>query len=194
MLVTAYVLYDGTTSRYVGDANGTIQINCERLQAYSPRPVWLKRELAPGDGSQMIYTPTFQPTSAELLDANILQGFWIEQDGKDAMIDIASANALILACDACCGAGSDIVTRFYTGGTPAFTALVANNFCITRSDDGTTAAHGKVALDYMTQIFSNPIRTYWFSGTSRYQVQSFYTLAQLKIVGTDVIVSGICAS
>jgi hypothetical protein len=191
MLVTAYVIYDGTTSRYVGDQNSTVQINCERLQAYSPRPVWLLRYLAPGDGTDILYQPTFSVTSAQLLDTNTLQGFWIEVDGKDIIIDVQNSTVFSTACNACCGS-NPIIARFYTNGIASFVPLTGNTFCITRSDAGDTAAHSQVALDYMTNIYSNPIRTYWFSGTSRYQVQSFYTT--LNPVGTDTVASGTCAS
>lgn len=192
MLLTAYVIYDGTTSRYVGDQNPTIQLNCERLNAFSPQPVWLVRQLAPGDGTEMIYTPTFGPSSAELLDPNTLQGFWIIQDGKSAMIDIPNANTLTTSCDGCCGQ-NPVLTRFYTGGIPSFNPLVQNTYCITRTDDGSTIAHGKIALDYMTQIISNPIRTSWVSGVSKYQIVSFYpSTTNFKIVGTDTIAAGGC--
>lgn len=193
MLLTAYVIYDGTTSRYVGDNNPTIQINCERLNAFSPRPVWLRRELAPGDGTAIIYTPTFFVSSVELADVNTLQGFWIEQDGKSAIIDIPTAATLVAGCDACCDDAPIALTRFYTSGIPSFTPLTSNTFCITRSDDGTTISHGAVALDYIGQIFGNPIRTSWVSGVSKYQVTSFYTLTQIVKRGTDTIASGVCS-
>jgi hypothetical protein len=193
-LVNAYVIYDGTTSTYVGDQNVVISINCERLQAYSPRPVWLKRFLAPGDGTTIIYEPTFAPSSIELLDANTLPGFWIEQDGKDTMIDVTTQAAFQTACDACCGTVPAIIANLYAGAAPAFTPLTLNSFCIFRLDDGSTQAHGQIALDYLTNIFagSGVKMTSHITGVSHYSVTSYYTT--LSALPGDVITNGACSS
>ena len=190
--VNAYVIYDGTGHRYVGGENQTITINCDRLNAFSPRRVWLLRELAPGDGTTIIYTPTFYPTSPQVLDANTLQGWWIEQDGKDAMIDIASASGLVDACNACCDTVPTIVTRFYTTGVPSFNPLTLNSFCILRLDDGTTTAHGNIALDYLTNIVGGAILKSHITGLSHYTVQSFFTT--LTPYGSDIVTAGACSS
>lgn len=191
-LVNAYAIYDGTTSTYVGDQGVSISINCDRLQAYSPRPVWLKRFLAPGDGTTIIYEPTFAPTSVELLDANTLIGYWIEQDGKDTMIDVTSVAAFQTACDACCGTVPTIITNLYGGNAPAFTPLTLNSFCIFRLDDGSTQAHGQIALDYLTQFIGIIKMTSHITGVSHYSLTSFYT--SLTGVGGDVITNGACSS
>lgn len=189
--VNAYVIYDGTAHRYVGDQNTTITINCDRLNAFSPRRVWLLRELAPGDGTTIIYTPTFFPTSPQVLDANTLQGWWIEQDGKDAMIDINADTDLITACNACCGSVPTFVTRFYTSGIPSFNPLTLNTFCIYRLDDGSATAHGQIALDYLTNIVGGALLRSHVTGTSLYQVSSYYTT--LTAIGSDVVHNGICS-
>lgn len=191
-LVNAYVIYDGTTSTYVGDQGVTISINCERLQAFSPRPVWLKRMLAPGDGTTIIYEPTFAPSSIELLDANTLAGFWIEQDGKDAMIDVTTQAAFQTACDACCGTVPIIIANLYAGNASAFTPLTLNSFCIFRLDDGSTQAHGQIALDYLTNIIGPVKMTSHITGVSHFSVTSFYST--LTPIGGDVITSGACSS
>lgn len=187
-LVNAYAIYDGTTSTYVGDQGVTISIDCDRLQAYSPRPVWLKRMLAPGDGTTIIYEATFSPTSIELLDANTLSGFWIEQDGKDTMIDVTTQAAFQTACNACCGTVPTIIANVYGGAAPAFTPLTLNSFCMSRLDDGSTQAHGQVALDYLTNILPPVKLVSHITGTSHYTLTSFYTT--LTPIGGDVIVAG----
>lgn len=197
-LVNAYVLYNGTTGIYVGNdiPATTISINCERLQAFSPRPVWLKRMLAPGDGTTILYEPTFNPTSDELLDTNTLVGFWIEQDDQDVMIDVTTLAAFQEACDACCGEVPTIITSIYSGAPPAFTPLTLNTFCIYRYDSGSAGDHDAFADDYagnfvgIAQLRSN------FSNTSHYTIQSNYTFEQFSklLIGTDTIYNGACGS
>jgi hypothetical protein len=193
-LVNAYAIYDGTTSTYVGDQNVTITVNCERLQAYSPRPVWLLRFLSPGDGTNIVYEVTFWPTSAQLLDANTLPGFWIEQDGKDTMVDVTTQAAFIAACDACCGTVPPIIANLYAGNAPAFTPLTLNTFCLFRLDDGSTQAHGQIALDYLTNIFAGVgvKMVSHITGVSHYQISSYYTT--LSPIPGDVITNGACSS
>ena len=188
-LVNAYVLYNGTTGQYVGGEGQTISINCERLQAFSPRPVWLKRFLAPGDGTVILYEPTFYPTSAELLDSNTLVGFWIEQDQQDVMIDVTTLAAFQDACDACCGEVPAIITNNYGGAPPAFTPPSASTYCLTRSDDGSAGAHNAASAAYVGQYIGTMRLTSNVSGTSLYQFESYTTPQAL---GDDTITAGAC--
>lgn len=186
-LVNAYVIYNGTNDQYVGGQGITISINCERLQAFSPRPVWLTRILAPGDGTIILYEPTFAPTSQQLLDPNIIPGFWIEQDGQDVMIDVTTIAAFQQACDACCGSVPTIIANNYAGNVPSFVPLAAFFYCVTRADDGSAGAHDAVAADYVS-LYINTMRLKSnTSGISVYTFQSFYLVSQLPAIGTDVI-------
>ena len=190
-LVNAYVLYDGTSSNYVGNQTPAvvISINCERLQSYSPRPVWLKRLFAPGDGIVVLYEPTFNPTSDELLDPNILTGLWIEQDGQDVMIDVTTIAVFQSACDACCGAVPAIMDNRYGGNPTAMAPLTTNTFCIYRADDGSAGAHDAFADDYVgnfvgiAQLRSN------FSFLSHYTITTYFSQAQFTalLIGTDTL-------
>jgi hypothetical protein len=192
-LVNAYVIYDGTTNTFVGDDGIQISINCERLQAYSPRPVWLKRLLAPGDGTEIIYEPTFAPSSAELLDVNTIPGFWIEQDDKDTMVDVTTIAAFQAACDACCGTVPAIIANLYGGNTPDFTPPTLATFCIFRLDDGGVNAISQVSLDYLDQILGGTVKLKsHITGVSHFTVQSFYS--SIAPVGSDVISAGACSS
>lgn len=188
-LVNAYVLYNGTTGQYVGGEGQTISINCERLQAFSPRPVWLKRFLAPGDGTVILYEPTFYPTSAELLDSNTLLGYWLEQDQQDVMIDATTLTAFQTACDACCGEVPAIITNRYGGSPTAFTPPTATTYCLTRTDSGSAGDHDAAAAAYVGQYIGTMRLTSNVSGTSLYQFESYTTPIAL---GDDVITSGAC--
>lgn len=187
-LINAYVLFNGTTNTPAAPYQ-TISINCERLQAFSPRPVWLKRFLAPGDGTVILYEPTFAPTSDELLDPNILQGFWIEQDQQDVMVDVTTVAAFQAACDACCGTVPDIVANRYGGNPPAFTALAAYWYCLTRTDDGSAGAHDAAAAAYVGNYVNTMRLKSNVSGVSVYTFQSYWAPATMVryAIGTDVI-------
>lgn len=193
-LVQAYVLYNGTTGQYVGDSGLTITMNCERVRAFSPRPVWLKRFLAPGDGTAVLYEPTFNPSSAELLDTNTLQGFWIEQDGQDIMIDITTVNAFQNACNACCGSVPTVIANTYAGAPTAFSALSVTTLCIYRFDNGSAGAHDQFAFDYVGQFIGSIVMRSNFSGVSHYIVNTYWTLANFPLIGTDTSYIGTCAS
>lgn len=189
-LTSAYVLYNGTSGSYVGDKNTQIQIDCNRLRAYSPRPVWLKRRLLPGDGTQIQYLLTFDGTDPEI-DSNTLQGFMIENDGQDTMIDIVSAAALVTACNCpdCVSGTGNPVTRLYNYGIPTFTAPVGLFYCVTRADDGSGYSVDKFVTDYVPNYVGNIRVKSNISGVTIYTFQSFYSLAKLQtlLIGTDTI-------
>lgn len=193
-LVNAYVIYNGTTGIFVGDQGVTISINCERLQAFSPRPVWLKRFLAPGDGTVILYEPTFNPSSEEVLDANTLVGMWIEQDGQDVMVDVTTIAAFQAACDACCGTVPAIIANNYGGNTPDFAPLTLNTICITHLDGGSAGDHDAFAALYVTRYVGRAILRSSFSGVSKYTLTTYYTASTFPLSGSDTAVSGACAS
>ena len=192
-LVSAYLIYDGRSNTYVD--NGTyITINCEQLQAFSPVPVWLQRWLPAGDGTDIIYQPTFELTSAEQLQYgdNLIQGFWIQQDGAGMMIDIPTASTLIDMCDTCCsGSPAVTLTRFYTTGIPLFASPTEATYCITRVDDGSAYAHGQFANDYAGQFHGNAKVRSSISGTTLYQVTTF-TGWPPTAQGSDIVAAGAC--
>jgi hypothetical protein len=84
-LIAAVAIYKATHFT----PNETISINALRLQGYSPRNAWVKRYLVQGQ-NQVQYLLTFEPSSAEVLDPNILQGLYIEVDGVGVVIDCTS--------------------------------------------------------------------------------------------------------
>lgn len=189
-LATAYVIYNGTDGSFVGDQNQntTIQINCDRLRAYSPRPCWLKRNLFAGDGTQIRYQLTFNGSDPEF-DQNTLQGYFIENDGQDTMIDVVSWQALVEACNCgdCAAQNGNVIARYYAYGWPNFSPLTGNTYCLTRADDGSGYAHDVAVTDYQNQYYGNMRLKSNLSGISTYVFSSFYTISQLTPIGTDSI-------
>ena len=193
-LVNAYVIYNGTTGIYVGGQGVVISINCDRLQAYSPRPVWLVRYLAPGDGTIINYNPTFNPTSAELLDPNTVQGFWIEQDGQDVMVDVTSITAFQEACNACCGEAPTIIASTYgEAGPDAFAPLTLNTICITTADSGSAGDHDAFAAKYVGQYVGTAVLRASFSGVSKYTLTTYWTHLTFPVQGDDSAAASACS-
>ena len=193
-LVNAYVLYNGTTGIYVGGEGQVVSINCERLQAFSPRPVWLKRFLAPGDGTVILYEPTFSPTSAELLDPNTVSGMWIEQDSQDIMVDVTTIAAFQAACNACCGETPAIIANNYAGAPPAFAPHTLNTICITTLDDGSAGAHDAFAAKYVGNYVAKAVLRSNFSGSSRYTLTTYWTYLTFPLQGSDTAAAGVCSA
>lgn len=194
-IVTAVVLYNGLTNEWVGDqaTPQTININCERLQAYSPRPVWLQRWLGAGDGTLIMYQPTFELTSSDVAayGGNMVQGLWIQQDNLSAMIDVASMSAFLEACNGCCDDDVAVpLARYYTSGVPAFSAPTSATYCIARVDagDGTAAADFSLAYFSAQGVQLEFMRSH-ASGISYYQVTSNIVP---QAIGTDVVTAGAC--
>lgn len=167
-----------TNGHYVfNDPNNTITLNSVRLQGFTPRNAWLLRYIVPGQ-NQVQYLLTFEPTSADLADSNTIQGLYIEEDGKGVLIDCISIDNFDAVAN-----GSGSIQRRY-GAAPAFTNPSANFWCVTRSDDGSAAAHGDVSTDYVGQYFGNVRLKSNVSGTSVYTFQAYGTV---RAIGTDSV-------
>lgn len=192
MLVQAYVIYNGSSNTYVNDGS-TVTINCDRINAYSPRPCWLQRWLPAGDGTDTIYQLTFDLSSAEQTQygTNLIQGLAIEQDGQLIMVDVLDVATFLNGCDACCGGSTGQMTRFYSSGIPAFTSPTEAIYCITRADDGSAYAANTLADDYVGQFHGNIKVRSSISGTTRYQVTSFTGYPPVA-QGSDIVASGAC--
>jgi len=176
ILFTAVAIY--TKGQYVfNDPNPVIDINADKIDAFSPRPVWLLRYLVPGT-NQIQYLLTFQPTSADLLDANTILGLWVEQDGKGVMIDCISIADFNTVAN-----GTGTITRRYSSA-PAFTNPTPAWWCVTRADDGSGYAHDVVVTDYVGQYFGNVRLKSNTSGVSVYTFQAYGTPTA---VGSDSV-------
>lgn len=189
-LVNAYVIYNGASNSYVDDGT-VITLNCEMLAAFTPRAVWLQRVLAPGDGTLVLYQPTFSINSTDITQygTNLIQGFWVEQNGMGMMVDVANINTIITACNTCCDDSPvGTLTRFYTSGIPLFAAPTTQYYCITRLDNGSITAHQDAAFAY-TGTYVGDFRVVSnTSGVSVYRVASFTGWPPVAR-GTDTIVA-----
>lgn len=159
------------------DPNNTIDLNAVNIDAFSPRNAWLLRYIIPGT-NQVQYLITFAPSSADLSDSNTIQGLWVEQDGKGVLIDCISLDNFNTVAN-----GTGTIQRRY-GAEPAFTTPTPNYWCITRSDDGSSAAHGKVSTDYVGQYIGNVRLKSNTSGQSVYEVRAYGTM---KAIGSDTV-------
>lgn len=164
--------------KYVfNDPDNEIALNAVSVEAFSPRLVWLLRYLVPGT-NQVQYSPTFNPSSADLADVNTLAGLWVEQDGQGVMIDCISIDNFITVAN-----GTGTIQRRY-GAAPAFTTPTGACWRITRADAGTAAAHGDVAMDYIGQYVGNVRLVSNTSGVSVYEVTAYGTMVA---IGTDSV-------
>lgn len=199
ILTAAYSLYKAP--HFTGyDSNNLITINADRIQAFTPRPAWVKRYLVPGQ-NQIQYLLTFEPSSADLADPNILTGVYIEQDGQGVVIDCIS---VVNAEAAFNGTGSLTTTYIgQPGGIPLFTTPTAVAYCLSRADDGSAYAHGQVSTQYVNMSYGNIRLRSNISGISHYTIFSYvFPIAQLNpIPGVpstswilDQITTGACTS
>ena len=188
-LVEVYVIWS-QTGGFVGGQNDGIQnviaVNCNQLQAFSPRRCWLKRFLT-GSSPIVQYILTFG--TDDDFDANTIPGYAIEQNGQLVMVDILTDNSLIDYCNGCCdGSFGMPVPSVYNGNLPDFTPATTTYWCITRTDDGDNYANDKFATDYSEYYLTMKIANHT-SGTSQYQVITYKTPPAL---GTDVVTAGAC--
>lgn len=166
-------------SMYVfNDPNNVVDLNAANIGDFSPRYAWLLRYIVPAT-NQVQYLITFNPSSADLTDVNTISGLYIEQDGEGLMIDCVSIDNF----NQCANGTITSLQRKY-GAAPAFVVPSAAWWCVTRSDDGSGFAHGKVVTDYVGQYIGNVRLKSNTSGTSVYTFQAFGTVTA---IGTDSV-------
>lgn len=175
-MISAYAIYKDTHLLNLEE----IGINVSKIQGYSPRVCWVKRYVVPGQ-NQVQSLLTFEVTSADQLDPNLLQGLYLEIGEKGVVIDCISIDNFIGAADGT----NNITTRYFgNGGIPAFTAPTPTCYTITRIDDASSFAHSVVTMDYVTQYFGNVTFYSHITGTSIYKVNSYTPIVP---IGSDVI-------
>lgn len=174
-LISAVAIYKATHFT----PNETIAINVARLQGYSPRNAWVKRYLVQGQ-NQIQYLLDFEPSSADVLDPNILQGLYIEVDGVGVVIDCINIADFIAVADG----DQATLTRRYASGIPAFTTPTPTAYYVHRIDDASTSAHSQVTMDYVTQYFGACTFVSHVTGTSIYKLMSYTVPVP---IGSDVI-------
>lgn len=159
------------------DTQNVIDLNAANIDGFSPRNAWLLRYLVPGS-NQVQYQITFEPSSADLTDTNTIQGLWVEQDGQGVLIDCISISNFNDVSN-----GTGTIQRRY-GAAPAFTSPTGSYWCVTRTDDGSAAAHGDVSTDYVGQYYGN-VRVK--SNTSGVSVYTFTAFGTVIAIGSDSV-------
>jgi hypothetical protein len=189
-LVQVYAIWSNVGG-FVGSVNDGIQnvitVNCNELQAFSPRRAWLKRNLT-GQSPTVQYILTFSEDDPGI-DSNTIAGYAIEQNGQLVLVDITTDDQLINYCNGCCdGSFGMPVPSVYNGNLPAFAPPTLGYYCVTRADDGNNYAVDKFATDYSPYYTTMRIFSY-LSGTSKYQIQSYDVPPAM---GSDTIALGNC--
>ncbi len=183
--VIANVLYNVTSATPLMGLDVTATINCAELASFSPRKVWITTQIAPGDGTALIYVITSdEPTDL----TNAIQGYMVVQGSQTIVID-AIDGGLEDACDACCD-GDNSVTPYYTSGVPAFTVPTTTAYCIERTDAGDASAFENFNLAYLTQILNGGTVSSRTTGVTSYDVVS-YTVP--IAIGSDTVSEGACS-
>lgn len=166
-LFQATAIYKATHYVFDDPNARVVSFNAPRVSGFSPRNVWLLRQIIPGQ-NQVQYLLTFDPTSDQIADGNTLQGVYVEQDGLGVMIDCLSVGNFNAVANGTLGS---ITPRYFT--PPAFTTPAAVYYCITRSDDGTGAAHDDLIMDYVGFYIGNVRLTSNVTGVSTYRMQCY---------------------
>lgn len=179
-LIQATAIYDGVSAQVLYDLP-VVTINADDISAYSPRPVVIKRRIAPGSqGVNVNATLTFDICDPEI-DSNSLWGVAVTQHGKTIVLDVLSVEALIEAANACCDDETGVLPGFYTSGIAQIADLTLVKWEIVREDDGTPFAFQQVSLDYLGQYIGGTLyhggynpstgeSTYYFSTSPDFTV------------------------
>jgi len=144
--------------------------NCELLVGATPRDAFL----VPSGGNCGVPDYNLSLSRPNPYPSATLQGVWLElRGGKGMMIDAISAQDVIAACDACCGAAPVIAPR-YDGTLPSPPPPVAATYQFTRTDYGDWYAYNKASLDYWDQYISGTFnRVSYVAGVSTYSLQAY---------------------
>jgi hypothetical protein len=150
------------------DSNNVIGINVSKLQGFSPRLAYLKRYLVPGQ-NQVQQLLTFEISSIDALDPNLLTGVYVEVSGEGVLVDCISVADFIATAD---GTQANL-TRRYASGVPQFVTPSPIKYCVTRLDDSSVSAHSQVVTDYVGQYIGNVYFVSHVTGTSIYYFLSY---------------------
>lgn len=174
-LISAVALYKATHFTGYSSGENIIAIDVAEIGAFTPRAAYIKRYLVPGQ-NQVQYLLDFAPSSADLLDANILQGIYVEQNGMGVVVDCISVADFIATANGSQAA----LTRRYGSGIPAFTTPTPTTYYVRRLDDATGSAHNIVVTDYVTQYVGSVKFVSHVTGTSIYTFDSYTVPVAIK--------------
>lgn len=169
----------------------TTAIQCDQITGASPRNAWLTP--VPGCPSPSGYALNLSypgyPQPAGPLPAGTLLGVWIEfLDGTGMVVDAISVQAIIDACNGCCG-GTGVVAPRYNGVIPVPPPLVSRTYTISRIDSGGDYAYQRMELDYWPGYISSTFMKISHDTTTGVTVYSFEAYNPPILIGADILVS-----
>lgn len=169
----------------------TTAIQCDQITGASPRNAWLTP--VPGCPSPSGYAlnlsyPGF-PQPSGPLPAGTLLGVWLEfLDGTGMVVDAISVQAIVDACNGCCG-GTGAVQPRYNGNIPVPPPLVARTYTISRIDQGSDYSYDRMQLDYWPGYISGTFNKISHNTTTGVTVYSFEAYTPPILIGADILVS-----
>lgn len=163
MIITVYKLWEDGV--FTGSC--PMQLNCDQLQGQPYRPAWL---LLTGCCSPVNFQLTFREPPA---GNYFLTGILVNYKRSVIILDAVSIEALVAACDLCCGPDDVIVPGIYNGILPPLPVPPELTlYMIEREDNGSISAFNKVLRDYYGQYsmyyplnrisYENGVSTYSF--------------------------------
>jgi hypothetical protein len=171
VIFKASVLYQN--EEFLGNCTTLQSFNCALMQG-TPRLAWLVQS----DGIEQ-YKVTFTNPN----DINALQGVWVSIDGLGTLLNVATVDLVINACNACCGSTPSLASAY--DSIPAYIPPVAATYTMTREEDNGAVAFQDFNLDYMKYIIPGTLlRTGYTSGRATYTFSSYKDPVPL---GPDVL-------
>lgn len=169
----------------------TISIACDQMTGSTPRNAWLTP--VPGCPSPSGYALSLAypgiPYPNGPLPAGTLLGVWIELlDGSGLVVDAISVQAVIDACNGCCG-GTGVVAPRYGGIIPVPPPLIARTYTISRIDQGSDYSYDRMQLDYWPGYISGTFNKISHNPTTGVTVYSFEAYTPPILMGADILVS-----
>lgn len=169
----------------------TTAIACDQLTGGTPRNAWLTP--VPGCASPSGYSLSLSypgyPQPNGPLPAGTLLGVWLEfLDGTGMVVDAISVQAIIDACNGCCG-GTGAVQARYNGTIPVPPPLVLRTYTISRIDQGSDYSYDRMQLDYWPDYASGSFMKISHDAATGVTVYSFQAYTPPILIGADVLVS-----
>lgn len=171
VIFKATVLYQNED--FLGNCTTQKPFNCALMQG-APRLAWLVQS----EGIEQ-YKVTFDNPN----DINALQGVWVSIDGQGTLLNVATVDLVINACNACCGSTPTLASAY--SSIPAFIPPVPATYTMTREEDNSAVAFEDFALDYYKYIIPGSLlRTTYSGGRATYTFSSYKDPVPL---GPDVL-------
>jgi hypothetical protein len=173
----AGVLYQN--EEFIGNCTTLQSFNCA-LMIGTPRVAWLVQS----DGEEQYEVTFYNP-----LDNNALQGVWISIGPLGTLLNVASVDTVINACNACCGS-TPVLALAYTS-IPAYVPGQLATYTMTRQEDGSAVAFEDFSLDYMKYIYPGTLLRTAYNSSTGIATYTFQSYKDPIPLGPDVLHSQI---